>query len=342
MRDKRRPLLQVPQLDVKHVGVVRAALRNHRQFQLPLLGQGLECLVIPLPGVQAVLVDLVRVLQLRPEIGGVQFTGQVAVPKVHPGVLVHLSPEKLGAVGALLPEDLGALIILGPVDDQGAALPHGVVFRLMEGVAAKVADGPQRPSLVRAHNRLRGVLHHQQPVPPGDVHHGVHLTGHPGVVHHGDDAGAVRNGRLDLCLVDVHRVGADIHEHQLCPGQYRGGRRAGEGKAGEDHLVPRPQAAQEEGHIQRRGPAGGQKDLLGGKALLQPGVALFGKGTVAADLTAADRLRDIALLSSAVRSPIKKNHRITSYTRMVSLLYTSSARDGSGEKSGVAQMVCTI
>ena len=44
---------------------------------------------------QPVPVDLLRLFQLGPEIGGVQLAGQEAVPKVHPGILINLSSEKL-------------------------------------------------------------------------------------------------------------------------------------------------------------------------------------------------------------------------------------------------------
>ena len=50
----------------------------------------------------------------------------------HPRVLVDLAAEELAAVGALLPDDLGALDESRIVDEQRAALAGDDVLRLVE------------------------------------------------------------------------------------------------------------------------------------------------------------------------------------------------------------------
>ena len=290
------------------MGVVHAVRRDGGQLDPARVGQRPEGIVVGVPGRHAVVVDLVGVEQLRPQIGGVQLTGQVAVAKIDPCVLVHLTAEELGAVRALLAQDLCALIVRGIVDDECAALAHRVVLCLVEGVAAEITDGAQCLALVAAHNALRRVLDDLEVMAAGNVHDGVHLTGDTGVVHGDDDPRLIGDGLLDLRLVDVHRVGADVHKDELRPGQHSGGGGAGEGVAGQNDLVTGVNIAQQHGHVQRRSAAGGQQDLLGVEALLQPGVALLGKGAVAADFVRVDGLLDVVELVAHAGRYVKRDH----------------------------------
>ena len=66
--------------------------------------------------------------------------------------------------------------------------------------------------------------------------------------------------------------------------------------------------AQQHGHVQRRSAAGGQQDLLGVEALLQPGVALLGKGAVAADYMRVDGLLDVVELVAHAGRYVKRDH----------------------------------
>ena len=183
----------------------------------------------------------------------------------------------------------------------------------MEGVAAEVTDGAEGLALVGAHDALGGVLDHLEVVAMGDVHDGIHLTGYAGVVHGDDDLGLVRNGGLDLCLVDVHGVGPDIHKHQLCARQHEGVGGAGEGVAGEDDLVARLEAAEQGGHVEGRAAAGGQQHLSCAKALLHPGVALLGKLPVAADFMRLDGLADVVEFRAHIGRYVKADHEEPSF-----------------------------
>ena len=306
--DELGTFFQILALQIEHMSVVGTLSRDMLQLDLAGFSQRQECLTVAVPAGQAVLVDLVSMQQLSPQVGSVQLAGQVAVTKIHPGVLVHLAAEELGAVGALFAQDLGALVIIGVVDDESAALAHRVVFRLVERVAAKIANGTQCLALVAAHHALGGILDHHQVVAAGNVHDGVHLAGDTGVVHGHNDLGLVGDGGFDLGLVDVHRVGAHIHKHQLGPGQHGSGGGAGEGEAGQDDLVTRVNIAQQHGHIQSGGAAGGQQHLLGVEAFLNPRIALLGKGTVTADLMGVDGLFDIFQLVPNAGGHIKRDH----------------------------------
>lgn len=106
-------------------------------------------------------------------------------------------------------------------DQHSAAFPHGVVFRFMEAEAAKIANGPQRLSVVGAHNALCRILYHLQVVLSGNFHDGVHFTGHTGIMNRNNYARLIRNGSLDLRLIYVHQYPAEYHENKLCTGKYK-------------------------------------------------------------------------------------------------------------------------
>ena len=50
-------------------------------------------------------------------------------------------------------------------------------------------------------------------MPCGDLEYRVHLARDACVVHGHDGAGARGDGRLELALVKVHRIGADVDEY---------------------------------------------------------------------------------------------------------------------------------
>lgn len=100
MTNQRRALLKVLALEVEHVRIVYTVCRNHRQLDPAGIGQRLEGGAVGVPCVHAVVVDLVRVEQLRPQVGCIQLTGQIAVAEVHPCVLIDLTAEEFRAVCA--------------------------------------------------------------------------------------------------------------------------------------------------------------------------------------------------------------------------------------------------
>ena len=189
-----------------------------------------------------------------------------------------------------------------------APLAHGVVLRLVEGEAAEVPDGAEGPALVGAHDGLGRVLDDEQLVLSRNGHDRVHLAGHARVVHDHDGLRAARDGGLDLRLVDVHGVGADVDEDQLRPVVDEGVGGGGEGEARQDDLIPGLKLAQEARHIQRRGAGGGQQYLVGVEALLHPGAAFFGELPVAADFMGGHRLADVFHLVARAGGYVEGNH----------------------------------
>ena len=150
-------------------------------------------------------------------------------------------------------------------------------------------------------------------MPPGNVQDGVHLAGHARVVHDEDDLRPVGDRGLDLRLVDVHGVGPDVHEHELCPVVDKGGGRAGEGEAREDHLIPGLQIAQEARHIQGGRARGGQQHLVRVKALFEPIAAAPGEFPVAADLVGGNGLGNIFHLVSRAGRDVEADHGIVPF-----------------------------
>ena len=177
----------------------------------------------------------------------------------------------------------------------------------MEAVAAHIANGTQGTAFIAAHNSLGGILHHLQMMAAGNVHDGVHFAGHTGVVNHADAGGLVCDSCLDLGLVNIHGVGTDIHIHHLRSPLHKGVRGGHEGEGGQDDLIPRLNVAQQRRHLQRTGARGGQQRLRRARPLLQPLMALLGKGAVPTQLVVGDGLSQILRLPAGRRWDIEGN-----------------------------------
>ena len=314
--DQGRALSQVRHLEVKHVGIVLAALGDGRELDLADIRQRLQLLVVKIPRSKAIVVDLVSALELRPKIRRVEVALQVGAAGVDPGILIDLSPEESLAVRALLADNLGALDVLGLVYDDGAALPHRVILGLVEAVAAEVSDSSEGTALVRAHDALGSVLNHDKVVATGDVDDGVHLAGHAGIVHRHNHARSIGDGRLDLRLVDVHRVRADVDKDELSADRDESRRSARESKARKDHLVAGLKATEVGRHLERIGSGGGQQDLLCVEALLHPGVALARERAISANLVVnLGSLADVIHLGAHIGRYVEVDHRASPNAR---------------------------
>ena len=125
--------------------------------------------------------------------------------------------------------------------------------------------------------------------------------------------GLVCDGGLDLGLVDVHGIRADVDEHGGGPGQDNRGRGAGKGKTREDHFIAFFKAAQKRRHLQSGSAAGGEQSALCAEALFDPFVAFLCELPVAADLVRVDSLFNIFKFRSDIRGNVKRYfcHRIS-------------------------------
>ena len=308
--DELAPLLEVRTFEIEHVGIVRAAGRNRGKLQPACRLNRRELVAIEPPGLQAVGIYLVGYLQLRPQVGRVEVALQVGASPIHPGIPIHLPAEEALTISALLANDLGAVDVLGVVDDECPALTHGIVLGLVERIAAEVAKRAKGPAPVRAHDALGGVLHDHEVVPARNPDDLVHLTRDTRVVDRHDHPGPLGDGMLDLGLVQVEGVRADVYEHECRSLGHERGRRGREGKARQDDLITRPQSTERRRHLEGRSATSGEERLLGTKALLHPGVALTREGSVPTDL-AIDlcRLAHVAHLGTDVGRNVEVDHR---------------------------------
>ena len=141
----------------------------------------------------------------------------------------------------------------------------------------------------------------------GDVHDGVHLAGHTGVMNHADAGGLIGDGSFNFGLVDVHGVGTDVHIHHLRPPLHKSVGGGDKGEGGQDDLIPRLNVAQQRRHLQRTSARGGQQRFGRARPLLQPLMALLGKGAVPTQLVVGDGLSQILRLPAGRRWDIEGN-----------------------------------
>ena len=200
---------------------------------------------------------------------------------------------ELTAVCTLLADNLGAVAELFIVYQQCAALAHAVVLGLVVAVAAEVPECPERLALVGGHHALRGIFHHEQIMALCNLVDLVHLAGHARVVHRHNRLRLLGNSRLDQVLVQVHRVGANVHEHALGPLRNECVGSTHERERGHNHLVARPDVAKAGRHLERMRAARGKERLRRAGVLLEPLVAQQVVGAVTANTAALDGLLHI-------------------------------------------------
>ena len=120
---------------------------------------------------------------------------------------------------------------------------------------------------------MGGIFNHDQLVPLGDGHDGVHVRDLAGHVHRHDGAGARRDGGFDGLGVEVEGFQVNVREHRHGVGlDHR--RRGGEERVRRhDHLVLGLDAGGHQGDTQRDGAVDHADAVLGavhgGEALLE-------------------------------------------------------------------------
>ena len=260
--------------------IVGTFIWHHRSADFSLHLQWLEPLMVSVPDIQAAFGDGLSLFHLRPKKGGDDIAWQKGGTDIHPTVLIHLATKKLTAIGALLTDDFATLDQSRVIDEQGAPFTRYDVLRLMKGEGGHVPDGTQWPPLVSGHDALSCILDHQQIVALGDVHNGVHLATHTGIVHGHDHFGLVRDRSLYPGLVDVQGIRPDIHEHRHCASQNEGVRRRDEGVGRHDHLISRLEVSQNGSHFRRSGAGVRGQGLASACPGFQPGMALLRKSPI--------------------------------------------------------------
>ena len=143
-----------------------------------------------------------------------------------------------------------------------------------------------------------------------DVHDLIHLAGNTSVVDGHNHSRTVRYRRLDLCLVNVHGIGPDIHEHQGCTHHLECSRCRRECETWENDLVTRLEIAEDGSHLECCSAARCQEGLPCAKAILEPFVALHAERSVTTNLVVLlARLADVLHLAPNKRRYVEVNQR---------------------------------
>ena len=162
-----------------------------------------------------------------------------------------------------------------------------------------------------------------------DVHNGVHLAGHTGIMHRNDGFRLLRDGILDQCLVNVHGIRADIHEHRNRTAQYKGICGGYEGVSRHDHFVPGPNVTQKCCQFCRMGTGGRQQTFSGSGPLLDPGITFFRIFSISADLLIFYTFLNVICCFIHIRRYVKLNinlsHNTSSFLLSFSFLYVPAS-----------------
>ena len=183
----------------------------------------------------------------------------------------------------------------------------------MEAEAPICPEGAQRLAPVAGHNALSCILNHYQMVFFRHFHNFIHLTGHAGIMYRHNGPGPVRDSRLNQVLVYVHGVRPYVYKHRGGSPQHKSIRRGHKCIRGHNDLIPGLDSGQQSGHLRGVGAGGGEQTFCGTGSLLNPLIALFGIGPVAADLLVLHALPDILHFLACIGRHIKCNHLLSPY-----------------------------
>ena len=107
------------------------------------------------------------------------------------------------------------------------------------------------PALVSGHYGLGRVFQHVNAPALGNLHDGVHLAGHPGVVNRHNRPGAGGHCILEQALVKVQSVFPHVDENGTGPAQDECVGGGGESIRGHDDLVPGLDIGQQSRQLER-------------------------------------------------------------------------------------------
>ena len=250
-----------------------------------------------------------RLFQLGPQERCGQLTGRERGTDVDPRVFVDFPAGKPSTIGPFLTNDLGAFNVIGTVHEQRAALSGNDVLGFMKTRGGQHAEPAERSAPIRGAQRLSGVFDHRQGVRTRDRHDGVHLAGHPCVVHRHDGARPLRDGGLDLTLVDIESVGPDVDEdgHAAAKHERVGGRDERERR--HDDFVARLNAGDKRRHLERSRAGLRQERPAASDRICQPLFAPPRELPVARQMRPVDRFANVVELPPGDVRPIEWHHR---------------------------------
>ncbi len=114
----------------------------------------------------------------------------------------------------IINDDLGALNEVGVVDQNGAALAAGDVLGFVKALGGHSAEGAQVFAFVLAKQAVGVIFDDGDAVATGDGADRIHLTADPGVMNADDGARARGNESLQLGLIQVEGIGANVDKYR--------------------------------------------------------------------------------------------------------------------------------
>ncbi len=239
---------------------MRAVRRNNRQAYALVLGPVAQFSGIGLPQNFAALLDLFMLFKLSAEQGSEDVGGQITRSNVHPGVLVHLPPEKAAAIGPLLAQDLGLLNVGRIIDQQRPAFTATDVFRLVEAECGQAAKSSQRTASVAAEQPVCIVLDNRGTV-SGQGFQCIHVAANAGIVDRHDRFGTRCEKRLQQVLVQVQCVRTNIDENRPGATEHESIDSRDKSERRHNDLVTGANVKQKGSHLQRMSAGSGQQHL---------------------------------------------------------------------------------
>src|SRR5579872_1310290 len=185
--------LERRQQQIEHVVCLPAVWRDDRQPHGVLGGPVGKFGVIELPNRTPPLLNALSRGKLCIQVSSQDFGWKITRAEVHPRVFIHLPPEEAAAIGALFPQDLGALDTAGIVEDQSAAFTAGEVLRFMKAQGSEASESSQRFPPIASHQTMCIVLDHRDSMARRDPKNGLHFTRYAGIMDHTNRTGARRN-----------------------------------------------------------------------------------------------------------------------------------------------------
>lgn len=264
-----------------HVAVVGGVVGNIGELDTVGFYLATKDAIVNLPNADTALLDIVELFELRPKEGGIELGGEEGGTDVAPAVLIDHAAIELGAVGAFLPDDLGAAHEAFVVDDEHASLAAVDILSLMEGEGSEMADGAEGAVAVVGVDAMGGIFDHEEVVLTGEFHNAVHITGHAGIMDHDDDAGARGDERSDGIGGDIGIERSAIGKDHVGPFAEEGDGGRDEGIGGHDDFIAGMELTEHGAHLEGISAGGAEEALAEAVALFEEGMAALGEVAVA-------------------------------------------------------------
>src|SRR5262245_20408552 len=219
MRDQCLPGLKGGHDHIKHVVSLFAFGWDTREPDVICLSPRSQLARVGFPDLSPPRLNLIAVFELCTEERRQQVRGQITRADIHPRVLVHLAAEKTASIGSLFSKTFGALIKLRIIDQQRAAFSAREILCFVETESCQPPECAQVSPLISCVKAMRIVFDYCYGMPPCDWHDRLHFARDARVMHKKNGLGVSGNALVDLGLINVERIRANIHKDRSSAAQ---------------------------------------------------------------------------------------------------------------------------